>query len=138
MKSLAVVTVPLLAALVLLADPSPSQGRPVATRMRPPECVQAALDASGSFDSNWGRIDLVQTGRRITGSYQCCGGGRIDGEIDGNVIRYRWTQPGASGQGVWVIGTTGELIGSWGVGGDEVGGGAWNLRPLTGVARLAR
>jgi hypothetical protein len=37
-----------------------------------------------------------------------------------------WKQPGSSGRGVWVIASTGELIGTWGMT-DEVGGGAWNL-----------
>ncbi|HTM21038.1 MAG TPA: hypothetical protein VL172_11035, partial [Kofleriaceae bacterium] len=78
--------------------------------------------------SNWGRLSLQRNGDRITGTYECCGGGTIEGTMSGNLIRYTWKQPTASGSGVWVVASDGELIGTWGGVGDEVGGGGWNLR----------
>jgi hypothetical protein len=131
MKSLASALVAFLAAAILFTHTGSSDARKAAPGYRPPPppaapaCVEAAV--TGSYDSNWGPIKLQQSGNRITGTYECCGGGRIDGTISGNTIRYRWTQPGASGSGIWVVATTGELIGTWGNGADDSSGG-WNLR----------
>lgn len=90
------------------------------------ELAPAAL-AAGTFDSNWGEVRLRVDGARVTGDYDH-NGGRIEGTLDGNVIRYRWTEAsGGAGRGVWVVGSTGVLVGTWGTGNDEVRGGGWNL-----------
>jgi hypothetical protein len=131
MKSVTAAVLSFLAAAVLFANLGTSEAKRVAAEPPPPaqpaclEKQQVAFD--GTYDSNWGKITLHRNGNRVTGSYECCGGGRIDGTINGNVIKYRWTQPGGSGYGIWVVATSGELIGTWGVG-DDVSGGGWNLR----------
>jgi hypothetical protein len=128
MKPITAAALAAAATLVLFASPTPSLGGP-AGQARDPSACSAPVAATGSYDSNWGRVDLEQDGTRIVGSYACCGGGRIRGTLTGNVIRYRWSQPGASGHGVWAIGEGGGLYGSWGYDADEADGGAWNLRP---------
>ncbi len=90
------------------------------------ELAPAAL-APGTFDSNWGEVRLRVDGARVTGDYDY-NGGLIEGTLDGNVVRYRWTEAsGGAGRGVWVVGSTGELVGTWGTENDEVRGGGWNL-----------
>ena len=75
-------------------------------------------NVTGAYHSNWDDVRLVQHGTQISGSYVCCGGGTIHGTIDGNVIHYRWRQPGGEGHGVWVIEPPDHLSGTWGAGAD--------------------
>lgn len=85
-----------------------------------------AANIAGSYDSNYGEVVLQQSGARITGSYQCCGGGTIRGYMRGNTINFTWQQPGATGQGVWTY-KNGRLTGTWGYDSSATSGGAWNL-----------
>ncbi len=127
MRSYASALVAALATAFLLAGSGASDARRLGPRADvAPTCVERLPAATGRFDSNYGPVELYQRGSHIRGRYQCCGGGTIEGTLTGNVIRYLWKQPGSSGRGVWVIASTGELIGTWGMT-DEVGGGAWNL-----------
>jgi hypothetical protein len=85
------------------------------------------VDVTGGYSSNWDGVRLTQQGNRVRGTYDCCGGGTIEGKIlGGRILRYSWKQPGASGAGAWTIGD-GRLDGTWGVGVDEKDGGRWDL-----------
>jgi hypothetical protein len=86
------------------------------------------VDVSGSYESNWDNVQLVQEGKYVHGSYVCCGGGTIDGRIyDGRVIRFHWKQPnGGEGEGVWEI-VGDRLEGTWGSGQSDDDGGRWDL-----------
>jgi hypothetical protein len=96
-----------------------------------PACVD--LGIARAYTSNWGAITLEQHDCRVTGTYD---GGRLTGTLDGNVIRYAWTSGASSaGRGVFVLATTGELIGTWGNGASEIDGGGWNLAPDRELAR---
>jgi hypothetical protein len=87
-----------------------------------------AVDVSGTYDSNWDGVTLVQDGRYVHGTYVCCGGGTIEGRIyDGRVIRYHWKQSGGEGEGVWEIVAPGRLEGTWGSGQSDDDGGRWDL-----------
>jgi hypothetical protein len=89
--------------------------------------TERAANVSGRYASNWDGVSLVQKGNRITGTYVCCGGGTIEGRIyEGRVIRYRWTQPGGTGLGVWTVDGD-QLLGTWGSGGSDSDGGRWDL-----------
>jgi hypothetical protein len=98
--------------------------------------TQRAASVSGRYARNWDEVTLVQNGNRITGTYVCCGGGTIEGRIyEGRVIRYRWTQPGGSGLGVWTIDGD-QLLGTWGSGDSDHDGGRWDLdRAAPRIAR---
>jgi hypothetical protein len=94
------------------------------------------LDISGSYTSNWGSVVLHQSHGRVTGEYDYQHG-RIDGVLDGNVLRYAWHENDGDGRGVFVIATDGELVGTWGIGDDDTRGGGWRLAP-TASAAIAR
>lgn len=82
----------------------------------------------GVYDSNWGPVELYQYGDRIEGTYDCCGGGTIEGTIEGDVIEYEWNQPGLSGRGWWrVAPDANALDGRWGHQQSADNGGDWNL-----------
>jgi hypothetical protein len=85
-------------------------------------------DVSGSYTSNWGSVVLHQDHDRVTGEY-AYQHGRIDGVLDGSVVRYAWHESDGDGHGVFVIATDGELVGTWGIGDDETRGGGWRLAP---------
>lgn len=95
------------------------------------------VDVSGVYDSNYGTVVLEQKGRRVTGHYDCCGGGTINGYMSGETIRFTWTQPGATGRGVWSVGDKQRLAGTWGYDGSDTTGGTWNLaaRPVIAAWR---
>jgi hypothetical protein len=135
MKSVTAAVLSFLAAAVLFANLGTSEAKRIAGPP-PPACfAEPAID--GTYNSNWGRVRLMPgRGNRVLGTYECCGGGKIEGTITGNVIRYRWSQPGASGLGIWVVASTGELIGTWGVA-DDVSGGGWNLTRIAPSAAAA-
>jgi len=84
------------------------------------------VDVTGVYQSNWGEVRLVQHGKRITGTYVCCGGGTINGELSGDrVMRYRWHQPELDGVGLWRIDGD-RLDGTWGTRTVD-DGGRWTL-----------
>ena len=89
---------------------------------------RAELDVTGSYTSNWGPVTLRQIDDHVTGTYYQ-GAGRIDGTLHGNLLTYTWRETGGAGRGVFVVATDGELIGTWGAGSDDLGGGGWRLRP---------
>jgi hypothetical protein len=95
------------------------------------------IDVTGDYHSNWNDVHLVQHGRVITGTYVCCGGGTIDGELTGDrTLRYRWHQGSAGGGlGIWKLDGD-QLTGTWGTSTVD-DGGAWNLSRIHD-AQLAR
>jgi hypothetical protein len=93
-----------------------------------------ALDVTGTYDSNWGRIELAQHGADVVGTYDYHHG-RLHGTLDGNVLRYQWREDTGSGRGVFVVASNGQLIGTWGTT-DDVAGGGWQLTPA--AAALAQ
>jgi hypothetical protein len=98
---------------------------------------QARIDVTGVYDSNYGEVRLVQRGTLVEGEYVCCGGGRLEGRIDGRVIRFYWVESErkADGHGVWrVVGTGSELLGTWGSDQSEDDGGEWNLKRVDELA----
>ena len=86
-----------------------------------------ALDVTGTYESNWGRIELRQNGHDVLGTYDFHHG-RLHGTLDGNLLRYQWHEDEGSGRGVFVVATNGQLIGTWGTS-DDVSGGGWQLTP---------
>lgn len=81
---------------------------------------------SGTYQSNYGDVVLVQRGNHVTGTY-VSHSGTIDGVIEGNRITFRWTQPDGVGLGTWFLDGTGHLDGGFGYGASANNGGAWDL-----------
>ena len=94
-----------------------------------PRRPRPTVDVTGVFQSNYDEVSLEQHGSRITGTYVCCGGGTIEGRIDGRVIHYHWegSNGGGDGLGVWTAVSRHELVGTWGSGDSDDDGGEWNL-----------
>ncbi len=86
------------------------------------------IDVSGVYTSNWGRVTLTQRGAHVEGDY-VYQHGHLEGTLDGNLLRYAWTESNGRGHGVFVVASDGELIGTWGMGADDLGGGGWRLVP---------
>jgi hypothetical protein len=87
------------------------------------------VDVTGRYQSNWDEVRLVQRGSHVTGTYVCCGGGTIEGDvIEDRVLRYRWHEPrgAGDGHGVWRI-EGDHLEGTWGFGKSVDDGGPWTL-----------
>jgi hypothetical protein len=112
-------------------------GPTVASADRGPK-GQPTFDISGNYTSNWGRVTLRQIGNKVIGSY-VYQDGKLEGTLDGNMLRYTWREHAATGAGIWVIASNGELIGTWGSGNDDLSGGGWRLTPIkqTETASLA-
>jgi hypothetical protein len=91
---------------------------------------QPTIDVSGNYTSNWGQVSLRQIGTKVVGTY-VYQEGRLEGTLDGNMLRYTWREHDATGRGVWVVASNGELIGTWGVKDDDLSGGGWRLTQLT-------
>ncbi len=93
------------------------------------------LGITGSYSSRWGDVELDQQGCTVTCRY-AYQDGRIAGTIDGNMVRYAWTENDGAGRGVFVVASDGELVGTWGTGNDDSSGG-WRLEPVRATATSA-
>lgn len=97
------------------------------------------LNLTGAwYSQDFGDMELVQSGDRLTGKYQHPRGpehdGTLRGEITGDVLRIEWIQPGDTTSGVFPIrgrawfriGAGGRLLdGRWGYDADDGEGGPW-------------
>jgi hypothetical protein len=84
-------------------------------------------DVSGSYESDFGPVHLVQERGRITGSYECPGG-VVEGTRDGRTIRFSWQGSDSMGHGGWTLSADARsLEGRWGFGPSADAGGSWNL-----------
>lgn len=86
-------------------------------------------DFTGNWDTEWGEVRLNQGVRTVTGTYHYRGG-TIEGNLDGNVLRFRWVNrvTGETGTGKFILELYGERFsGSWNKGEDpDAGGELWN------------
>ncbi|MEZ4409796.1 MAG: hypothetical protein R3A52_25480 [Polyangiales bacterium] len=100
---------------------------------------------TGSFSSpQIGDVFLEQTGDSVVGQYSyprgaCRATGRIEGRVEGNLLRFSWTESQRScgrlgllrGKGYflfWVDSAgNGRANGQWGFNDNETGGGPWSL-----------
>lgn len=97
-----------------------------------------AVDVSGTWNSNWGKMTLKQSGSEVTGTY-ATNNGKIFGTLNGNVLEGVWTQSSASrkcstesyGSRYWgrirfVFDQGGRFSGNWGYCNDEPKSGGWS------------
>jgi len=82
----------------------------------------------GTWDSNWGQIDLIQSGTHVSGRYKGFRNGSVSGDLDGNLFIFKWTQQESRqwGRGYLKMSPDGErLEGHWGYKKDYKDGGRW-------------
>lgn len=91
------------------------------------------------FSSQYGEMQLVQTGASVLGEYHKDErNGRIQGTAHGNILRFEWSEhrelvvgrpQTTRGRGYfkYMVDSNGDhvLVGEWGVDNNEVGGGPW-------------
>jgi hypothetical protein len=119
----------LLVPLGLAARVAPAVARPAGPPSTvAPEC--GCRDVSGTYTGTWGDTTLQQQGTHVTGTY-AFDDGRIDGERDGDTLRFTWTESQGSGRGVFQLLPDGSMQGTWGQGDSATSGGAWVLTPST-------
>lgn len=96
------------------------------------------------YSPQFEHMHLQQKGQTVAGIYTYKNGGRIVGEIDGNILRFEWIEPGDKqkaqrtmrGRGFLQLSAQGEevvLEGQWGYEESLTGGGPWQaeyVRPL--------
>jgi hypothetical protein len=95
---------------------------------------------TGTWWSNWGKMELTQSGNSVSGTYKDESKdieGKIEGTVEGNILRFSWSQRRRSVRGVKAITGKGifqlfkdesgqyRLRGTWGYG-DETGPYKWN------------
>ncbi len=128
--------------LLLVACGGGAGGRRASIEVEP-------MPSGGSFTGvyhspQYGEMHVVQSGSSVVGEYgKDERKGRIEGTVQGNVLRFRWEERRelvrgrpvrTSGRGYfrYVRGEDGRdyLLGEWGVGEDEIGGGEWRAVKL--------
>lgn len=100
------------------------------------------LSAQLQFEGVWyspqfEHMFLRRQGDKVVGVYAYENGGRLEGTVDGNLLKFEWEDPGSkqhaqrgmSGHGyLQLVRKDGEprLVGEWGYNADRTGGGPWN------------
>jgi hypothetical protein len=93
-------------------------------RSRP---LEKGVSFTGHWDSNFHEMDLHQQGARVWGTVNYKDGS-IEGRLDGDVLRFRWSQRENQqhGRGYLQISADGSrLEGRWGYEASEDDGGRW-------------
>lgn len=91
------------------------------------EAASGTADWSGSWATNFNAMTLVQKGNRVTGTY-AYKGGRIEGTVQGSVLKGKWFQSNGSGSFEFRLAADGRSFkGRWG-NGQTLTGGVWNGR----------
>ncbi len=71
------------------------------------------VDFSGEWQTYWRTgsavLTLEQEDDRVTGTYQP-DDGRIEGTVEGHVLRGTWAQPGSSGEVVFALSKDGQVL----------------------------
>lgn len=105
-----------------------------------PASMPRGGDWTGTYFSDWGRLELARTGDTVVGTFRSdIKHGRLSGSVNGNVLRFAWTQLDeriggrtreleGSGQFRYTVDENGEhhLEGTWGYRGEISGAGVWN------------
>lgn len=117
------------------APPTESTPTPVPAPQPPPTAASTeekpaatAKSFTGSWDTAWGKVTLVQSGSAVTGDYSGQFKGKLAGDAEGNVATLTWTQTnGETGKAKFTLSADGEsFAGTWGSGASASNGGVWN------------
>lgn len=88
------------------------------------------------YSPQFEHMHLRQTGDKVSGIFTHQEGGTIEGEVDGNLLVFKWIEPGSKeqarrtmkGRGFFQLVEAGEstnLKGEWGYNDQVTGGGPW-------------
>ncbi len=99
----------------------------------------SGVNFSGTWQTQWGKLILNQSGDRVTGTYSYVGGngqainGSIEGKVKKDRLDFKWAQtptystPSDAGDGYFIIATDGKKIdGKWRYGYSGEWKGDWN------------
>jgi len=109
------------------------------------------MPENGTFTGVWhspqyGEMHMIQQGSNVVGEYtKNERQGRIQGSVQGNVLRFEWTEEREMVSGVpqttrgrgyfrYVVDDAGNhnIVGEWGIDDSEAGGGPWNAYKMEG------
>lgn len=93
-----------------------------------PQSLPPSISYAGTWDSTWGKMELMQEGNHVHGSFTGYRSGGITGHVDGDLYRFGWTQlhPESHGHGWMQMSPDGShLEGRWGYLEDDSNGGRW-------------
>lgn len=115
-------TMALIATTLILSNPAraeaPPQSPPLLEQVMTPAPAPPASFA-GEWQTTFGPMVLSQEGDRVRGTYEL-DGGRIDGAVTGDVLRFTYTENRAAGEGEFTLAPTGRSFeGKWRVRGTE-------------------
>ncbi|HLE82311.1 MAG TPA: hypothetical protein VJA25_13625, partial [Dehalococcoidia bacterium] len=96
-----------------------------------PVAAPTSCTWTGTWDTDWNKLYLTQSGSTVSGSYEY-DQGKVTGSVSGNQLTGRWTEaptyrePYDAGGFVWTISADcGSFSGTWGYGTDS-SAGTWN------------
>lgn len=93
-----------------------------------PSPLPGGVRYEGVWDTNWGQLQLMQTGQHVHGSYKGFRNGSVSGDADGDVFVFRWTQVESRqwGRGYLKLSPDGQSMeGRWGYQKSHGNGGRW-------------
>lgn len=100
---------------------------PDAAKSKPALNDPEALNVSGTYTTDFNDMALTQSGSTVTGTYQYADG-RIEGTLNGNVLKGMWYQNNGKGKFEFVFSNgAASFTGKWGYN-DATPGGKWDGR----------
>jgi hypothetical protein len=76
--------------------------------------VGTRVGFDGLWDTDFGRMRLMQDGDRVHGFYELSGGSAVEGRLDANTLTFTYSEPNARGEGRFVLGEDGlSFQGEW-------------------------
>jgi hypothetical protein len=102
--------------------------------------LPAGINLSGEWWSpQYENMTIVHKGGLVKGTFSYRTGGTFQGELDGDVLKFEWVQPGdfdkarreIRGSGFLRVAQDGRTLeGRWGYDDDRTGGGLWTAEKL--------
>ena len=136
----------LAAALALCASPWLASSACKSTPTIPEAgAMPAGVTLSGVWYSDqFEQMYMRQVGDEVRGVYTYKYGGTVEGQITGDLIKFRWIDPGDpdvarrgfQGEGYWKIVTEGDRVylrGQWGYNEEATGGGPWEAERIRDI-----
>jgi hypothetical protein len=76
--------------------------------------VGSRVGFDGLWDTDFGRMRLVQEGERVHGFYELGGGSTVEGRVEGNELTFTYREPNSGGEGQFLLSPDGLTFqGEW-------------------------